>query len=153
MEAGEYSPVAPPPPPPSLTSSQSYDSRERGLDRKGAVIPRGGYMEEPVRIHAKETTSKVPRRDAETYPQKFMFYVKFMFDYLQFFKLVFLADRGHLNDLYFSKFSFLATELTSTCVCQLNPYSIFSETLIIYFTKHQDMKRPPNNVQVMDICS
>lgn len=73
MEAGEYSPVAPPPPPP-LASSQSYDSRERGVDRKGAAIPRGGYMEEPVRIHGKETTSKIPRRDADMYPKKlFMF--------------------------------------------------------------------------------
>lgn len=62
-EAGDYSLAVPPPPPPSVGMSQSYDGRERG-DRKGALVQRGGYAEEPVpRMHAKETANKINRRD------------------------------------------------------------------------------------------
>lgn len=61
-EAGDYSPAIHPPPP-SLGISQSYDGRER-LDRKGALVQRGGYSDDPVpRMHAKETASKLNRRD------------------------------------------------------------------------------------------
>ncbi|KAJ8760884.1 hypothetical protein K2173_021922 [Erythroxylum novogranatense] len=63
-EAGEYSPVAPPPPL-TIGISQSYDGRERG-DRKGAMIQRSGYLEEPpMRIHGKELPTKMTRRDAD----------------------------------------------------------------------------------------
>ncbi|XP_039040621.1 THO complex subunit 2-like isoform X1 [Hibiscus syriacus] len=62
-DAGQYSPVAPPPPPLS-TGIQSYDGRER--DRKGSMMQRGDYLEEPgVRIHGKEATSKMTRRDTD----------------------------------------------------------------------------------------
>ncbi|XP_065856982.1 THO complex subunit 2 isoform X2 [Euphorbia lathyris] len=64
-EAGELSPVAPPPPSLSIGVSQPYEGRERG-DRKGAMIQRPGYLEEPpMRIHGKEVASKLPRRDAD----------------------------------------------------------------------------------------
>ncbi|KDP38157.1 hypothetical protein JCGZ_04800 [Jatropha curcas] len=64
-EAGEYSPIAPPPPPPPIGMSQTYDGRDRG-DRKGAMIQRAGYMEEPpMRIHGKEVAGKMTRRDAD----------------------------------------------------------------------------------------
>lgn len=67
-EAGDYSLAVPPPPPPSVGMSQSYDGRERG-DRKGALVQRGGYAEEPVpRMHAKETANKINRRDNDAYP-------------------------------------------------------------------------------------
>lgn len=66
-EAGEYSPVGPPPPL-SINMSQSFDGRERG-DRKGAVVQRAGYLEEPsLRVHAKEMASKMTRRDIDPYP-------------------------------------------------------------------------------------
>ncbi|KAK8627665.1 hypothetical protein V6N13_135270 [Hibiscus sabdariffa] len=61
-EPGEYSPVAPPPPL-SIGMSQ-YDGRDR--ERKGAMMQRGGYLEEPgMRIHGKEATSKMARRDTD----------------------------------------------------------------------------------------
>ncbi|KAA8529838.1 hypothetical protein F0562_034393 [Nyssa sinensis] len=64
-EAGEYSPAAPPPPPLTINMSQPYDGRERG-DRKGAMVQRPGYLEEPgLRIHGKEATSKMTRRDTD----------------------------------------------------------------------------------------
>ncbi|XVE91824.1 hypothetical protein REPUB_Repub01dG0045100 [Reevesia pubescens] len=63
-EPGEYSPVAHPPPPLAIGMSQSYDARDR--DRKGAIMQRGGYMEEPgMRIHGKEAASKMARRDTD----------------------------------------------------------------------------------------
>lgn len=68
-EAGEYSPVAPPPPSLSISMSQSYDGRDRG-DRKGAMIQRAGYLEEPpMRMHGKDVAGKMVRRDADPYPQ------------------------------------------------------------------------------------
>ena len=67
-EAGEYSPVAPPPPPLSIGVSQSYEGRDRG-DRKGAMIQRAGYLDEPsLRIHGKEVASKMTRRESDLYP-------------------------------------------------------------------------------------
>uniref|UniRef100_A0A6N2KZT1 THO complex subunit 2 n=1 Tax=Salix viminalis TaxID=40686 RepID=A0A6N2KZT1_SALVM len=64
-EAGEYSPVAPPPPPLGIGMSHSYDGRERG-DRKGAVIQRPSYLEEPpMRIHGKDVVGKMARRDTD----------------------------------------------------------------------------------------
>uniref|UniRef100_A0A803Q3I5 THO complex subunit 2 n=1 Tax=Cannabis sativa TaxID=3483 RepID=A0A803Q3I5_CANSA len=66
-EAGEYLPVGPPPPA-SVNISQSFDGRDRG-DRKGAVIQRAGYLEEPsLRVHGKEMASKMTRRDIDPYP-------------------------------------------------------------------------------------
>ncbi|KAM6546773.1 hypothetical protein CsatB_027509 [Cannabis sativa] len=63
-EAGEYLPVGPPPPA-SVNISQSFDGRDRG-DRKGAVIQRAGYLEEPsLRVHGKEMASKMTRRDID----------------------------------------------------------------------------------------
>lgn len=67
-EAGEYSPVAPPAPPLSIGVSQSYEGRDRG-DRKGAMIQRAGYLDEPsLRIHGKEVASKMNRRESDPYP-------------------------------------------------------------------------------------
>jgi THO complex subunit 2 len=67
-EAGEYSPVAPPPPSLSIGVSQSYEGRDRG-DRKGAMIQRAGYLDEPsLRIHGKEVASKMTRRESDPYP-------------------------------------------------------------------------------------
>lgn len=67
-EAGEYSPVAPPPPPLSIGASQSYEGRDRG-DRKGAMIQRAGYLDEPsLRIHGKEVVTKMTRRESDPYP-------------------------------------------------------------------------------------
>lgn len=67
-EAGEYSPVAPPPPPLSIGVSQSYEGRDRG-DRKGAMIQRPGYSDEPsLRIHGKEVATKMTRRESDPYP-------------------------------------------------------------------------------------
>lgn len=61
-EPGEYLPAAP------QSSPLSYDGRERG-DRKGVIVQRPGYMEEPaLRIHAKEAATKTTRRDADPYP-------------------------------------------------------------------------------------
>ncbi|XP_011629407.1 THO complex subunit 2 isoform X2 [Amborella trichopoda] len=61
--AGEYPLMAPSPLP--MGMSQSYDNRDRG-ERKGAVAQRATYMEEPLpRVHAKETPSKITRRDNE----------------------------------------------------------------------------------------
>ncbi|XVF03002.1 hypothetical protein REPUB_Repub04eG0223200 [Reevesia pubescens] len=63
-EPGEYSPVAPPPPSLAIGMSQSYDGRDR--DRKGGMMQRGGFMEEPgMRIHGKEAASKMARRDTD----------------------------------------------------------------------------------------
>ncbi|XP_022776561.1 THO complex subunit 2 isoform X2 [Durio zibethinus] len=63
-EPGEYSPVAPLPPPLAIGMSQSYDGRDR--DRKGAMMQRGVYLEEPsVRIHGKEAANKMARRDTD----------------------------------------------------------------------------------------
>ncbi|RWR76239.1 THO complex subunit 2 isoform X1 [Cinnamomum micranthum f. kanehirae] len=61
---GDYPLVSPSPPPLAVgISSQSYDTRERG-DRKGAMMQRSAYMEDPVpRIHGKEAASKIGRRD------------------------------------------------------------------------------------------
>ncbi|CAK9142914.1 unnamed protein product [Ilex paraguariensis] len=67
-EPGEYSPVAPPPPPLSSGIPQPFDGRERG-DRKGAMVSRPGYLEEPVlRMHGKEAASKMTHRDIDQYP-------------------------------------------------------------------------------------
>ncbi|KAM5566947.1 THO complex subunit 2 [Rosa sericea] len=63
-EAGEYSPVHPPPAL-SINLSQSYDGRDRG-ERKGPIVTRTGYMEEPsLRNHGKEVSSKMTRRDTD----------------------------------------------------------------------------------------
>lgn len=63
-EPGEYTPVAPQPPI-SIGMSQPYDARERG-DRKGSMIQRPTYFEEPVmRMHVKEPASKMARRDVD----------------------------------------------------------------------------------------
>lgn len=64
--SGDYPLVAPPAPPLATgISPQSYDGRERG-DRKGAMVQRGAYIEDPVpRMHGKETASKITRRDNE----------------------------------------------------------------------------------------
>ncbi|KAJ7980585.1 THO complex subunit 2 [Quillaja saponaria] len=62
-EAGEYSPVAPTPPLPG--SMAQYDGRDRG-DRKGPMIQRAGYLDEPgLRNHGKEAASKMNRRDTD----------------------------------------------------------------------------------------
>jgi len=67
VEPGEYSPVAPPPPS-SLGMSQTYDGRERG-DRKVSMVQRPGFFEESsMRMHVKEQTSKMARRDVDPYP-------------------------------------------------------------------------------------
>ncbi|XP_058108394.1 THO complex subunit 2 isoform X2 [Magnolia sinica] len=61
---GEY-PLAVPPPLPLTVgiSPQQYDGRDSG-DRKGAMVQRGAYMDDPVpRMHGKEAASKIARRD------------------------------------------------------------------------------------------
>ncbi|KAH7839633.1 hypothetical protein Vadar_006542 [Vaccinium darrowii] len=66
-EAGEFSPAGPPPPPlNNVGMAQPYDGRDRG-DRKGAMVQRPGYLEEQpgLRIHGKEATGKMTRRDPE----------------------------------------------------------------------------------------
>ncbi|KAJ6743936.1 THO COMPLEX SUBUNIT 2 [Salix purpurea] len=64
-EAGEYSPVVPPPASLGTGISQSYDGRDRG-DRKGGMILRANYLEEPpMRIHGKDVAGKMARRDAD----------------------------------------------------------------------------------------
>lgn len=79
-EAGEYTPVAPPPPPPAISMSQAYDGRERG-DRKGAMVQRAGYLDEPgLRIHGKEVTGKMARRDADQYPQNKYMHTQIILD-------------------------------------------------------------------------
>lgn len=66
-EAGEYSPVGPPPPPIGVGVSQPYDGRER--DRKGVLMQRAGYLDDPgLRIHGKEVVNKMTRREADLYP-------------------------------------------------------------------------------------
>ncbi|KAI4379074.1 hypothetical protein MLD38_005413 [Melastoma candidum] len=63
-EPGEFSPVSAPPPL-SISLNQPYDGRDRG-DRKVAMGQRPGYLEEPgPRMHAKDITSKMARRDAD----------------------------------------------------------------------------------------
>ncbi|XP_057960883.1 THO complex subunit 2 [Malania oleifera] len=63
-ELGEYSPALPPPTL-AIGMSHSYDGRERG-DRKGGMVQRAGYLEEPgLRIHGKEVAGKMTRRDAD----------------------------------------------------------------------------------------
>lgn len=67
-EAGEYTPAAPPPLP-AISMPQTYDGRERG-DRKGAMVQRAGYLDEPgLRIHGKDVPGKMARRDTDPYPQ------------------------------------------------------------------------------------
>ncbi|KAJ4960752.1 hypothetical protein NE237_020662 [Protea cynaroides] len=69
-EAGDNSLAVPPPPPLALGMSQSYDGRERG-DKKGAVAQRSGYLGEPMpRVHGKEATSKITRRDDQIYERE-----------------------------------------------------------------------------------
>ncbi|KAL0296552.1 UNVERIFIED_CONTAM: THO complex subunit [Sesamum radiatum] len=64
-EPGEYLPATPTPPPVSINLSQSHDGRDRG-DRKGVIVQRSGYIEEPgPRIHSKEAASKATRRDPD----------------------------------------------------------------------------------------
>ncbi|KAL6566308.1 hypothetical protein OROGR_001923 [Orobanche gracilis] len=64
-EPGEYLPSTPQPPSMSLNLSQSHDGRDRG-DRKGVIVQRPGYAEEPgLRIHSKEAASKTARRDPD----------------------------------------------------------------------------------------
>lgn len=67
VEPGEvYSPVMQQPLSPGMGMASSFDARERG-DRKGIIGQhRGNYMEEPgPRVHGKETTSKINRREAD----------------------------------------------------------------------------------------
>ncbi|KAL6001261.1 hypothetical protein ACLOJK_006993 [Asimina triloba] len=66
---GEHQLAAPPPPPHTMgTSPQQYDGRESG-DRKGAMVQRAAYMDDPVsRMHGKEAASKIARRDSDQYP-------------------------------------------------------------------------------------
>ncbi|KAL5722007.1 THO complex subunit 2 [Ranunculus cassubicifolius] len=66
LESGEYSLSGPPPPSISLGMTQSYDGgRDRG-DRKGPLIQRPQYTDDPAsRMHPKENTSKNTRRDPE----------------------------------------------------------------------------------------
>ncbi|KAI8538772.1 hypothetical protein RHMOL_Rhmol09G0129800 [Rhododendron molle] len=64
-EAGEFSPAGPPPPPlNNVGLAQPYDGRG---DRKGAMVQRPGYLEEQPaqRIHGKEATGKITRREPE----------------------------------------------------------------------------------------
>ncbi|KAL0446701.1 UNVERIFIED_CONTAM: THO complex subunit [Sesamum latifolium] len=64
-EPGEYLPATPTPPPVSVNLSQSHDGRDRG-DRKGVIVQRSGYIEEPgPRVHSKEAASKATRRDPD----------------------------------------------------------------------------------------
>ncbi|XP_057777651.1 THO complex subunit 2 [Salvia miltiorrhiza] len=63
-EPGEYLPSAPPPAPVSVSLPQTHDVRDRG-DRKGAIVQRPSYVEEPgLRVHSKEAPNKT-RRDAD----------------------------------------------------------------------------------------
>lgn len=67
-EPGEFSPVAHPPPPAGMGMPQPYDGRDR-VERKGPVMQHASYIDEPgLRIHGKEVTSKLNRRDSEPYP-------------------------------------------------------------------------------------
>lgn len=66
LEAGEFSPGAPAHHPLSMGMSQSYDKAVR----KGAIVHRPGYLEEPgLRYHGNEVLSKMSRHDAEQYPK------------------------------------------------------------------------------------
>ncbi|XP_068661475.1 THO complex subunit 2-like isoform X2 [Aristolochia californica] len=62
---GEYSLA---PPSTSLAMGilpQPYEGRDRG-ERKGAIVQRQAYMDEPVpRMHGKEASGKIPRRDTD----------------------------------------------------------------------------------------
>ncbi|KAK6921550.1 THO complex, subunitTHOC2, C-terminal, partial [Dillenia turbinata] len=74
-EPGEISPAAPLPPSLPMGVSQSYDVRERG-DRKGPMVQRAGYLEEPgLRIHGKEAASKMPRREPDPIVLSVLFYM------------------------------------------------------------------------------
>lgn len=69
-EAGEYSPVASPAAAPPLNinmAPSSYDMRDRGGDRKPAVLQRPVYLEEPAptRMHGKDVPAKMTRRDSD----------------------------------------------------------------------------------------
>lgn len=66
-EPGEYLPGAHPPPLLSSSLPQTHDVRDRG-DRKGAIVQRPSYVEEPgLRAHSKEAATKT-RRDPDPYP-------------------------------------------------------------------------------------
>jgi len=69
-----------PPLPPAMGSAPSFDAKETG-DRKGLIGQhRGGYLDEQgPRVHVKETTSKINRRETDQYPlsDKFFFNVSF----------------------------------------------------------------------------
>ena len=63
LEAGEYAPSAPQPPSLAAGNSQS-EIRER--ERKGAVSQhRPSHADDLPRSHAKESTSKTSRREAD----------------------------------------------------------------------------------------
>jgi len=62
MEPGEYLPVNPLP---GIGMSQAYDGR----DRRGRMIQHASYIDEPsLRIHGKELSSKLNRRESDPYP-------------------------------------------------------------------------------------
>eukprot|EP00262_Sarcandra_glabra_P015921 TRINITY_DN5020_c0_g1_i1.p1 TRINITY_DN5020_c0_g1~~TRINITY_DN5020_c0_g1_i1.p1 ORF type:complete len:485 (+),score=114.72 TRINITY_DN5020_c0_g1_i1:171-1457(+) len=62
---GENSQGVPPLSPLPLGMSQTYDGRERG-DKKGPMVQRTTYTEEQVpRMHGKEASSKITRRDSD----------------------------------------------------------------------------------------
>nr|XP_027098247.1 THO complex subunit 2-like isoform X1 [Coffea arabica] len=64
-EPGEYLPAAPAAPL-AINLSQPYDGRDRAGDRKGAMVQRPAYLEEPsLRMHGKEAASKTARRDTD----------------------------------------------------------------------------------------
>ncbi|KAL1568656.1 THO complex subunit 2 [Salvia divinorum] len=63
-EPGEYLPSAPPPAPVGVSLPQTHDVRDR-VDRKGAIVQRPSYVEEPgLRVHSKEAANKT-RRDTD----------------------------------------------------------------------------------------
>ncbi|XP_042021570.1 THO complex subunit 2-like [Salvia splendens] len=63
-EPGEYLPPAPSPAPMPVSLPQTHDVRDR-VDRKGAIVQRPNYVEEPgLRVHSKEAANKT-RRDAD----------------------------------------------------------------------------------------
>ncbi|XP_047974285.1 THO complex subunit 2 isoform X2 [Salvia hispanica] len=63
-EPGEYLPSAPSPAPMPVSLPQTHDVRDR-VDRKGAIVQRPNYVEEPgLRVHSKEAANKT-RRDAD----------------------------------------------------------------------------------------
>lgn len=68
-EPGEYLPATPAPPQISINLSQTHDGRGDRGDRKGVVVQRPVYVEEPgLRVHSKEAASKTARRDPDPYP-------------------------------------------------------------------------------------